>query len=110
MSSRFWSGWPRITQAVTDGVVEAPHNWSWLVDGLMEAGYPVPLANPAALEQYGGLTYTQAHSDVRWLAHMVQRGVLPKGTRSPKAERAGREVWRKRSHLVTQYPAKVLSV
>jgi transposase len=28
--------------------VESTFNWYWLVDGLMDAGYPVHLANPAA--------------------------------------------------------------
>ena len=36
-------------------VVESTYNWYWLVDGLMEAGYHVHLANPAAIEQYSGL-------------------------------------------------------
>jgi len=30
----------------------------WLVDGLMEAGYGVHLANTAAIQQYSGLKYT----------------------------------------------------
>jgi transposase len=30
-------------------VVESTYNWYWLVDGLMEAGYHVHLANPAAM-------------------------------------------------------------
>ena len=33
-------------------VVESTYNWYWLVDGLMEAGYHVHLANPAAMQQY----------------------------------------------------------
>jgi len=32
-------------------VVESTYNWYWLVDGLMEAGYRVHLANPAAMQQ-----------------------------------------------------------
>jgi len=39
-------------------VVESTYNWSWLVDGLMEAEYRVHLANPAAMQQYSGLKYT----------------------------------------------------
>ncbi len=31
-------------------VVESTYNWYWLVDGLMEAGYHVHLANPAAMQ------------------------------------------------------------
>ncbi|MDO9350507.1 MAG: hypothetical protein Q7U55_04635, partial [Deltaproteobacteria bacterium] len=33
-------------------VVESTYNWYWLVDGLMEEGYKVHLANPAAIQQY----------------------------------------------------------
>jgi transposase len=31
--------------------IESTYNWYWLVDGLMEAGYRVHLANPAAMQQ-----------------------------------------------------------
>jgi hypothetical protein len=51
-------------------VVASTYNWYWLVDGLMEAGDRVPLANPAAMQQYNGLKYPDAHSAARWLAHM----------------------------------------
>ena len=56
-------------------VVESTSNWYWLVDGLMEAGYRVHLANPAAMQQYSGLKYTDDHSDARWLAHLLRLGV-----------------------------------
>ena len=56
-------------------VVESTYNWYWLVDGLMEAGYRVHLANPAAIQQYRGLKYTDDHSDARWLAHLLRLGV-----------------------------------
>ena len=56
-------------------VVASTYNWYWLVDGLMEAGYRVHLANPAAMQQYSGLKYTDAHSDARWLAHLLRLGV-----------------------------------
>jgi transposase len=91
-------------------VVESTYNWYWLVDGLMEADYRVHLANPAAMQQYGGLKYTDDHSDARWLAHVLRLGVLPEGFIYPKAERAVRDVLRKRSHLVRQHTANVLSV
>ena len=35
---------------ITGVVVESTSNWYWLVDGLMDAGYRVPLANPAAMQ------------------------------------------------------------
>jgi transposase len=64
----------------------------WLVDGLMEAGYRVHLANPAAMQQYSGLKYTDDRSDARWLAHLLRLGVLPEGYIYPKAERAVRDL------------------
>src|SRR5262247_2670289 len=91
-------------------VVESTYNWYWLVDGLMEAGYRVHLANPAAMQQYNGLKYTDDHSDARWLAHVLRLGVRPEGYIYPQAERAVRDVLRKRSHLVRQQTANVLSL
>src|SRR5215468_8283158 len=91
-------------------VVESTYNWYWLVDGLMEADYRVHLANPAAIQQYKGLKYTDDHSDARWLAHLLRLGVLPEGYIYPKAERAVRDLLRKRAHLVRQHTANVLSV
>ena len=41
----------------------------------MEADYRVHLANPAAIQQYSGLKYTDDHSDARWLAHLLRLGV-----------------------------------
>src|SRR2546422_8505510 len=91
-------------------VVESTYNWYWLVDGLMEADYRVHLANPAAIQQYSGLKYTDDHSDARWLAHLLRLAVLPEGYIYPKAERAVRDLLRKRAHLVRQHTANVLSV
>src|SRR5881397_1056997 len=95
---------------ITGVVVESTYNWYWLVDGLMEAGYRVHLANPAAMQPYSGLKYTNDHSDARWLAHLLRLGVLPEGYIYPKAERAVRDLLRKRAHLVRQHTANVLSV
>src|SRR5881409_846944 len=65
-------------------VVESTYNWYWLVDGLMEADYRVNLANPAAIQQYSGLKYTDDHSDARWLAHLLRLGSCPKGISIPR--------------------------
>jgi hypothetical protein len=46
-------------------VVESTYNWYWLVDGLMDQGHRVHLANTAAIQQYEGLKYTDDHSDAR---------------------------------------------
>jgi len=37
--------------ALVGVVVESTYNGYWLVDGLMDAGYPLHLANPAAVVQ-----------------------------------------------------------
>ncbi len=42
-------------EALSGVVVESTYNWYWLVDGLMDAGFRVHLANPAAIHQYSGL-------------------------------------------------------
>ena len=81
-------------------VVESTYNWYWLVDGLMERGHRVHLANTAAIEQYSGLKYTDDDSDARWLAHLLRLGVLPQGYIYPKEQRAVRDLLRKRSQLV----------
>src|SRR5213079_1947542 len=91
-------------------VVESTYNWYWLVDGLMEKGYRLHLANTAAIQQYSGLKYTDDHSDARWLAHLLRLGVLPEGYIDPKTQRPVRDVLRKRAHLVEQQTANVLSV
>ena len=91
-------------------VVESTYNWYWLVDGLMEAGYVVHLANPAAMKQYEGLKYTNDHSDARWLAQLLRLGILPTGDIYPKEERAVRDWLRKRSQLVRQKTSNLLSI
>src|SRR6266705_5425422 len=91
-------------------VVESTYNWYWLVDGLMEKGYKVHLANTAAIQQYEGLKYTDDRSDARWLAHVLRLGVFPQGYIYPKAERAVRDLLRKRSQLVRQKTANLLSI
>ena len=76
----------------------------------MDAGYRLHLANPAAMQQYNGLKYTDDRSDARWLAHLLRLGVLPEGYIYPKAQRPVRDLLRKRAHLVEQQTAHVLSV
>src|SRR5256885_15870373 len=73
-------------------VVESTYNWYWLVDGLMDQGHKVHLANTAAIQQYEGLKYTDDHSDARWLAHILRLGVLPQGYIYPKEGGAVREL------------------
>ncbi len=91
-------------------VVESTFNWYWLVDGLMDLGYRLHLANPAAIQQYSGLKHSDDNSDARWLAEMLRLGILPEGYIYPKAERAVRDLLRKRAQLVRWRTANVLSV
>lgn len=83
-------------------VVESTYNWYWLVDGLMEANFPVHLAHTGAMPQYAGLKYTNDFSDARHLAHLLQLGILPTGYIYPKEERALRDLLRRRLLLVRQ--------
>ena len=66
-------------------VVESTYNWYWLVDGLMESGFPVHLANTLAIQQYSGIKYTNDATDARYLAHLLRLGILPTGYIYPKA-------------------------
>ena len=90
-------------------VVESTFNWYWLVDGLMEAGYKMHLANTAAIEQYDGLKHTDDRSDARWLAQMLRLGILPEGYIYPRNERGVRDLLRKRLYLVRQRTSNILS-
>jgi len=90
--------------------VESTYNWYWLVDGLMEQGYQVHLANTAAIQQYNGLKYTDDNSDARWLAHLLRLGVLRQGYIYPRADRPVRDLLRKRSQLVRQRTTNLLSI
>ena len=83
-------------------VVESTYNWYWLVDGLMEAGFTVHLANPAAIKQYEGIKYTDDDLDACLLAHLLRLGILPKGYIYPKEERPVGDLLRKRAQLVRQ--------
>jgi transposase len=91
-------------------VVESTYNWYWLVDALMEAGYRVHLANTAAIVQYSGLKYADDDSDAAWLAKLLRLGLLPEGYIYPKAERAVRDLLRRRQRLVQQHTANLLAV
>jgi transposase len=91
-------------------VVESTYNWYWLVDGLEDHGYEVHLANTAAIQQYEGLKYGDDESDARWLATLLRLGLLPEGYIYPRAERAVRDLVRKRSQLVRKRTSHILSI
>ena len=90
--------------------VESTFNWYWLVDELMEAGYPVRLANPAAMQQYTGLKVTTDRSDAFWLAEMLRLGILPEGYIYPKNIRPVRDALRRRLLIRRQRTQMLLSL
>jgi len=90
--------------------VESTFNWYWLVDGLMAHGYHAMLVNTSAIQQYEGLKHSDDQYDAWWLAHMMRLGILPTGYIHPRGERAVRDLLRKRSRLVQQRTANILSV
>ncbi|MGF6666270.1 transposase [Paraburkholderia atlantica] len=67
-------------------VIEATYNWYWLVDQLMNDGYRVHLANPAAIRQYEGLKYSGDFTDAAHLAQLLRLGLLPEGYIYPAEE------------------------
>lgn len=79
-------------ELISGVVVESTFNWYWLVDGLIDAGYSVPLANTVAIKQYDGLKYRGDESDARHLAHILRLGLLPQGHIMPQPLRAVRDL------------------
>ena len=91
-------------------VVESTFNWYWLVDLLMEHGYLLHLANPAAIQKYKGLKYSDDNHDAFWLAHMLRLKILPEGYIYPKEDRPLRDLLRKRGLFVRQRTALIYSL
>ena len=102
------------SDAIEGLVVESTYNWYWLVDGLMDglmdAGFKVHLANTAAIQQYSGLKHGDDDSDANWLANMLRLDILPEGYIYPKEERMIRDLLRKRFQLVQQKTLNLLSM
>ena len=90
-------------------VVKSTFNWYWLVDGLMDNGYKVHLAHPAAFKQYSGLKHTDDEHDAFFLAKMLKLDILPEGHIMPREERQLRDPLRKRLKLVRQRTTHILS-
>ncbi len=91
-------------------VVESTFNWYWLVDGLLEAGYKVHLANTVAIKKYEGLKHSGDETDARYLAHLLRLGILPTGAILPKEQRAVRDLARKRMQLVRSRTTHILAI
>lgn len=95
---------------LTGVAVESTYNRYWLVDGLAAHGYPMHLVNTAAVPQYDGLKYSGDDTDARHLAHLLRLGILPEGYIYPRAERAVRDLLRRRFYFVRQNVGLLQSV
>src|SRR5271169_31667 len=91
-------------------VIESTYNWYWLVDGLMDAGYDVHLANPSAIKKYEELKHSGDFADAAYLAQLLRLGLLAEGYIYPPEERGARDLARKRMQLVRYRTAQILSI
>ena len=89
--------------------VESTFNWYWLVDGLRSAGYPIDLANPAKIEQYSGIKHADDQHDAFHLAELQRLNILPKAHVYDPQLRPVRDLLRRRTNLVHQRTALLLS-
>lgn len=89
--------------------VESTFNWYWLVDGLQSKGYPVVLANPAAMQQYSGIKNADDKNDAYFLAEMLRLNILPTGHIYDRNLRPVRDLMRRRMLLIQQRTALLLS-
>jgi transposase len=89
--------------------VESTYNWYWLVDGLRALSYPVVLANPAKIEQYSGIKHADDQNDAYFLAELQRLGILPQGYIYDPQLRPVRDLLRRRTGLVHQRTALMLS-
>ncbi len=90
--------------------VESTYNWYWLVDGLMEHGFTLKLANPAAINQYDGIKEANDLTDAAFIAELARLDILPTGYIYPRQERAVRDMLRRRMSLVQQRTSLILSL
>ena len=89
--------------------VESTFNWYWLVDGLQGHGYHVVLANPARMQPYSGMKYTDDVSDAYFLAELLRLNLLPTGHLYDRKTRPVRDLLRRRLLLVRQRTTLILS-
>ncbi len=89
--------------------VESTFNWYWLVDGLRGQGYPIDLANPAKIEPYSGMKHADDKDDAYYLAELQRLKILPKAHVYDPQLRPVRDLLRRRTNLVQQRTALLLS-
>jgi transposase len=89
--------------------IESTFNWYWLVDGLQDHGYPVVLANPAAMQPYSGMKHTDDVSDAYFLTELLRLNLLPTGHLCDRKVRPVRDLLRRRMLLVRQRTTLILS-
>jgi len=89
--------------------VESTFNWYWLVDGLRAAGFPVVLANPAKIDQYGGIKHADDKNDAYFLAELQRLKILPTGYIYDPELRPVRDLLRRRMSLMRQRTTLFLS-
>lgn len=89
--------------------VESTFNWYWLLDGLRKQNYPIDLANPTKIEQYNGIKHADDKDDAYHLAELQRLKILPKAHVYDPELRPVRDLLRRRSSLVHQHAALLLS-
>ncbi len=98
-----------MKQRLKSMAVESTYNWYWLVDGLRAHGYPVDLANPAKIEQYNGIKHADDKHDAFFLAELQRLKILPTAHVYDPELRPVRDLLRRRTNLVHQRTALILS-
>ena len=96
-------------ESIATIAVESTFNWYWLVDGLQDHGYHVALANPARMQPYSGMKYTDDVSDAYFLAELLRLNLLPTGHIHDRQTRPVRDLLRRRLLLVRQRTTLILS-
>jgi len=97
-------------QRIDTIAVESTFNWYWLVDGLQALKYNTVLANPAAIQQYGGIKHTDDKHDAFWIAEMLRLKILPTGYICEPKLRPVRDILRRRLGLVRKRVSLILSL
>jgi transposase len=117
LQHRYPNELPRLLEALApyqsrlSGVaVESTYNWYWLVDGLLDHGYPARLVHAAATPQYEGLKHGDDVTDALHLTQLMRLDVLPEGFICPRELRLLRDVLRRRFMLVHQAVQLMLSI